>query len=353
MPAAPLPLTPGRPAPLLHTRVVERLRATHLSRSTERSYVGWIGRYIRFHAGKHPRDLAEPDVNRFLSHLAVDRNVAASTQNQALAAILFLYGKVLERPLGEVTDVIRARRPKRLPVVLSREEARRVLAELNGPHRTAGLLLYGAGLRLLEVLRLRVKDVDFERGELTVREGKGDKDRRTMLPAAAEPGLRRQIELARSLHEDDAARGFGTVELPAAFARKSPAAARDFRWRYVFPATQISRDPRSGVRRRHHLHQGSVGRAISAAAKRSDLLKRVTAHTFRHSFATHLIEAGYDIRTVQELLGHKDVRTTMAYTHVLNRGGRGVVSPADFDLPEPVTARDNVRTLSRAVTEKH
>ncbi len=353
MPAAPLPLTPGRPAPLLHTRVVERLRTGHYSRATEKAYVGWIGRYVRFHAGRHPRELGEPAVNRFLSHLAVDRNVAASTQNQALAAVLFLYDKVFGEPLGAVKDVVRARRPKRLPVVLTREEARRVLAELDGPHRTVGLLLYGAGLRLLEALRLRVKDLDFDRGELTVREGKGDKDRRTMLPAAAGGGLRRQLELARSLHDEDAARGFGTVELPAAFARKSPAAARDFRWRYVFPATQISRDPRSGVRRRHHLHESSVSRAISTAARRSDITKRATAHTFRHSFATHLIEAGYDIRTVQELLGHKDVRTTMVYTHVLNRGGRGVVSPADFDLPEPGAVQDNVRALSCGVSEKY
>ena len=334
MPAAPLPLTPGRPTPLLHTRLVERLRAGHDSRATEKSHVGWIGRYVRFHAGRHPRDLTEPDVNQFLSHLAVDRHVAASTQNQALSALLFLYGKVLGEPLGELEDVLRARRPKRLPVVLTREEARRVLTELTGPHRTAGLLLYGAGLRLLEALRLRVKDVDFDRGELTVRAGKGDKDRRTMLPEAAADGLRRQIDVARSLHEEDAARGFGTVELPSAFARNCPGAARDVRWRYVFPATQISRDPRSGVRRRHHLHESTLSKAITAAARRSDIPKRVTAHVFRHSFATHLIEAGYDIRTVQELLGHQDVRTTMVYTHVLNRGGRGVRSPADFDLPE-------------------
>ena len=353
MRVAPLPLTPGRPTPLLHTRVVERLRTGHYSRATEKAYLGWIGRYVRFHAGRHPRELGEPEVNRFLSHLAVDRQVAASTQNQALAAVLFLYDKVFEQPLGEVKEVIRARRPKRLPVVLTRGEARRVLTALNGPHRTVGLLLYGAGLRLLEALRLRVKDVDFDRGELTVRAGKGDKDRRTMLPEAAAGGLRRQIELARSLHADDAARGFGTVELPAAFARKSPAAERDFRWRYVFPATQISRDPRSGVRRRHHLHESSVSKAITAAVRRSDIAKRATAHTFRHSFATHLIEAGYDIRTVQELLGHRDVRTTMVYTHVLNRGGRGVVSPADFGSFDHGVTQDNVRALSCDVSEKH
>ena len=314
----------------LYDRAVERLRTRHYSRRTEKAYLGWIGRYVRFHRGRHPRVLAEPDLNAFLTHLAVDRDVAASTQNQALVAILFLYEHVLDQPLGRVENVVRARKPKRLPVVLTRDEAQRVLGELDGVHRTVGLLLYGSGLRLLEALRLRVKDVDFDRAELTVREGKGDQDRRTMLADAATPGLRRQLDLARSLHDEDAARGFGTVELPHAFARKCPAAATEFRWRYVFPATQVSRDPRSGVHRRHHLHESAVSRAISAAVKRSDITKRVTAHVFRHSFATHLIEAGYDIRTVQELLGHKDVRTTMVYTHVLNRGGRRVRSPADF-----------------------
>jgi len=216
-------------------------------------------------------------------------------------------------------------------VVLTHDEARRILNELEGMHRTVWLLLYGSGLRLLEALRLRVKDVDFARHELTVRQGKGDKDRRTMLASTVEDGLRRQIEISRGYHQADLERGFGSVELPHAFERKSPGTAFEFGWKYVFPAAGISTDPRSGVRRRHHLHESSVSKAIRGAVRRCDITKRVTAHTFRHSFATHLIEAGYDIRTVQELLGHSDVRTTMIYTHVLNRGGHSVRSPADFD----------------------
>ena len=331
LPPPPLGLFPGQPGPRLYDALVEVLRARRYSRRTERAYVGWIRRFILFHRPRHPRELSETDANRFLTHLAVDEHVAASTQNQALAAILFLYDKVLEQPLDRIEGVIRARRPKRLPVVLTRDETRRVLNELEGVHRIIGLLLYGSGLRLLEALRLRVKDVDFARRELTVRQGKGDKDRRTMLASTVEDGLQRQIEISRAFHEADLQRGFGGVELPHAFQRKSPGAAFEFRWKYVFPAGGISSDPRSGVRRRHHLHESSVSKAIRAAARRCDITKRVTAHTFRHSFATHLIEAGYDIRTVQELLGHSDIRTTMIYTHVLNKGGHGVRSPADFD----------------------
>ncbi len=327
----PLGLFPNKPAPRLYDSIVEVLRVRHYSLRTERSYLHWIRRFIVFHNSRHPRELSEGDVNRFLTHLAVIEHVAASTQNQALAAILFLYEKVLKQPLDRIEGVIRAKRPKRLPVVLTRAEARRVLEELHGVYRVIGLLLYGSGLRLLESLRLRVKDVDFSRRELTIREGKGDKDRRTMFSATVEQGLQRQIDVSQRYHEEDLAAGFGSVELPHAFERKSPRAAFEFRWKYVFPASHLSVDPRSGVRRRHHLHESSVSKAISAAVKKSDIKKRVTAHTFRHSFATHLIEAGYDIRTVQELLGHSDVRTTMVYTHVLNMGGRGVKSPADFD----------------------
>lgn len=325
----PLGLFPDQPTPRLYDRTIEILRTLHYSRRTERSYVDWIRRYLAFHGHQHPCRLAEEAVNRFLSHLAVAGNVSASTQNQALAALLFLYQHVLERPLDHLGGVVRARRSRRLPVVLTRDEVGRVLAALSGIHRLIALLLYGSGLRLLEGLRLRVKDVDFARGELTVREGKGDKDRRTMLPDAAVAGLREQIDRVRVLHQRDLARGFGSVELPWALERKLPGAAREFCWQYVFPATTIGTDPRSGIRRRHHLHESAVSRAISAAVRRTGLAKRVTAHTFRHSFATHLIEAGYDIRTVQELLGHSDVRTTMIYTHVLNRGGRGVQSPLD------------------------
>jgi len=328
----PLRLQPGRPSPLLYHRTVEVLRVKHYSRATEKVYLGWIRRYIEFFDRRHPCELAEPEVNEFLTDLAVNGHVAASTQNQALAAILFLYEQVLRQPLDRLDGVVRANRPKRLPVVLTRAETRHILAQLSGTQRVIGLLLYGSGLRLLEALRLRVKDIDFDRQELTIREAKGDKDRRTMLPQAAVEGLHRQIELSRSFHEEDLARNVGSVELPHALARKTPGAAFEFRWKYVFPAAGISTDPRSGIRRRHHLHESTVSKAIRAAVGRTDITKRVTAHTFRHSFATHLIEAGYDIRMVQELLGHNDVRTTMVYTHVLNRGGQGVRSPADFDL---------------------
>ena len=337
----PLGLFSGKPRPRLYDRVIEVLRVHHDSLRTERAYVGWIRRFILFHRPRHPRELSEADANRFLTHLAVKEHVAASTQNQALAAILFLYDKVLAQPLDRIEGVVRAKRPKRLPVVLIRQEVGRVMGELEGISQIIALLLYGSGLRMLECLRLRVKDIDFDRRELTIRQGKGDRDRRTMLPESASEPLRAQIEAVRRLHECDLARGFGTVELPHALERKLPSAAREFRWQYVFPATMVGTDPRSGVRRRHHLHESAVSRAISAAVRRTDITKRVTAHTFRHSFATHLIEAGYDIRTVQELLGHKDVRTTMIYTHVLNKGGRGVQSPADF-LPSP---HDNAQSV--------
>jgi integron integrase len=326
----PLGLFPGKTTPRLYDRIIEVLRVHHYSLRTERAYVGWIRRFILFHRPHHPRELAEADTNRFLTHLAVEGHVSASTQNQALAAVLFLYDKVLEQPLDRIEGVVRARSSRRLPVVLTRQEVDRVIDQLKGVHQTIGLLLYGSGLRMLECLRLRVKDVDFDRQELTVREGKGDKDRRTMLPNSVMPALRSQIAEVRQQHQRDLANGFGSVELPNALERKLPTATREFRWQYVFPATTIGTDPRSKARRRHHLHSSAVGRAISAATRRTDITKRVTAHTFRHSFATHLVEAGYDIRTVQELLGHKDVRTTMIYTHVLNKGGLGVQSPADF-----------------------
>ncbi len=329
-PIQPLGLFPDNPKPRLYDHFVEILRVRRYSRRTERAYVGWIRRFILFHRPRHPRELSEADANRFLTHLAVGERVAASTQNQALAAILFLYDKVLEQPLDRIKGVVRARRSKRLPVVLTRQEVAQILRELKDVYQTIGLLLYGSGLRMLECLRLRVKDVDVDRRELTVRQGKGDKDRRTMLPESAVASLHAQIAGVRRQHERDLARGFGTVELPDALDRKLSAAASEFRWQYVFPSTTIGTDPRSGVRRRHHLHESAVGRAISAAVRRTDITQRVSAHTFRHTFATHLIEAGYDIRTVQELLGHKDVRTTMIYTHVLNKGGLGVQSPADF-----------------------
>jgi integron integrase len=327
--AEPLGLFSGKPRPRLYDSIIEVLRVHHYSLRTERAYVGWIRRFLEFHHGQHPLQMAEPEVTAFLSHLAVDGHVAASTQNQALSALLFLYQQVLNVKLDWLDDVVRAKRPKRLPVVLSRDEVRRVLSHLDGAYRLNGLLLYGSGLRLLESLRLRIKDVDFALGQVIVRQGKGDKDRRTMLPAAVAKELPAHLERVRQLHQRDLAKGMGAVLLPHALGRKLPAASTDWVWQYVFPSTTISRDRRSGHRGRHHLHEGSLSRKITVAVRRSGIAKRATSHTLRHSFATHLLEDGYDIRTVQELLGHASVETTMIYTHILNKGGRGVRSPLD------------------------
>ncbi len=325
----PLGLYPGCPEPRLYDAVVGQLRAGHYSRRTEEAYVHWIRRFLLFHQRRHPVELTEEDVSAFLTHLAVAGNVAASTQNQALAAILFLYGKVLKKPLGRLEGVVRAKRPKRLPVVLTQAEVESLLRHMDGTPRLIATLLYGSGLRLMEALRLRVKDVDFERNEVTVRDGKGQKDRLTMLPGSIKPALAQHLESVRCQHEQDLARGFGRVYLPFALARKYPNAAAEWCWQYVFPARTISVDPRSGERRRHHLNESVVSRALRRAVRAAGITKHVTSHALRHSFATHLLESGHDIRTVQELLGHKDVSTTMIYTHVLNRGGRGVESPAD------------------------
>jgi len=315
--------------PKLLDRLRHACRVRHFSIRTEDAYAAWTERFIRFHGIKHPETMGEAEVNLFLTHLAVERHVSASTQNQALVALLFLYEHVLNRPLDRIEGVIRANRPRRLPVVLTRDEVRRVLAELDGTYRLIGELMYGSGLRLLECLRLRVKDLDFEQGEITVREGKGNKDRRTMLPESVRPALLAHLERVKKLHDADLAAGFGRVFLPHALDRKLPSAAAEFRWQYVFPSSKLSVDPRSGVKRRHHAHEDSMSREVTRAVRRSGISKRATSHTFRHSFATHLIEAGYDIRTVQELLGHEDVSTTMIYTHVLNKGGRAVKSPLD------------------------
>jgi integron integrase len=269
------------------------------------------------------------EINAFLTDLAVRGRVSASTQNQAFAALLFLYQKVLEVEPGRIAGVVRAKRPVRLPVVLTPDEVGRVLHELRDPYRLIVQLLYGSGLRLLECLCLRVQDLDFSRHEILVRHGKGGKDRRTMLPVSAVPGLRTQLHHARQLYERECARGRGQVRLPEAFERKAPQASTDWRWQWVFPSFTLSEDPRTGWRGRHHLHEGSVSREISQAGRRTGIGKRPTAHSFRHSFATQLLETGYDIRTVQELLGHASVETTMIYTHVLNKGGRGVQSPLD------------------------
>jgi integron integrase len=320
---------PGTRQPKLLERMREALRVRHYALRTEDCYVQWARRYILFHNKRHPQEMGAAEINRFLSHLAVQGKVSASTQTQALCALVFLYKVVLEQEPGWLGEVIRASRPKRLPVVLSKEEAAGVLGELAGTYRLIGMLLYGSGLRLLECLRLRVKDIDWGLKQIIVREGKGDKDRRTMLPEAVKEELRGQLERVKALHQRDLKEGFGRVYLPHALERKLPGAAAEWVWQYVFPSVQRSRDPRSGEVRRHHAHEGSVSRAITQAVRRSGIQKRATSHWFRHSFATHLLEDGYDIRTIQELLGHANVETTMIYTHVLNKGGRGVRSPLD------------------------
>ena len=321
--------TPGYPRPRLLDRVREAVRTRHYSRRTEKAYVAWTKRYIFFHGKRHPAEMGAPEVTVFLSSLATDAKVAASTQNQALNALLFLYRVVLEQDLPWLDQVVRARRPQHLPVVLSREEVRAVLDRLDGTPHLMAVLLYGAGLRLLECARLRVKDVDFAANQIVVRRGKGAKDRVTMLPATTKPALIRHLQSARRQHDDDVRRGAGWVEMPDALARKYPNVGREWGWQWVFPATRIYTDSHSGQRRRHHLHESVLQRAVRNAVRAAGIPKPASCHTLRHSFATHLLEDGHDIRTVQELLGHRDVATTMIYTHVLNRGPAAVRSPAD------------------------
>lgn len=318
----------AHPPRLLH-RMRARIRRLGLSIRTEEAYVGWVRRFILANGKRHPREMGAREVEAFLTHLAMHGHVSASTQNQALSALLFLYREVLQVDLPWMENIRRAKKPERLPVVLSREEVAALLAEMNGVTWLMAGLLYGAGLRLMECVRLRVQDVAFVRREVTVRRGKGGKDRRTMLPAMVVDALQGQIAEARRTHERDLAAGFGAVWLPDALARKYPNAAREWAWQYVFPASSRSTDPRSGVERRHHLDETVLQRAVKQAVRRARIDKPATCHTLRHSFATHLIESGYDIRTIQELLGHKDVATTQIYTHVLNRGGSGVLSPLD------------------------
>jgi integron integrase len=319
---------PGR-KPRLLDLMRGRMRRLGLSIRTEEAYLGWVRRFILANGKRHPRDMGAREVERFLTRLATEGHVSASTQNQALSALLFLYREVLQQELPWVDNVRRAKRPKRLPVVLAREEVAALLAELHGvPWLMAGLL-YGAGLRLMECVRLRVQDVDFARREIIVRRGKGDKDRRTMLPVMAVEALQNQMAEARRVHQRDLDAGFGAVWLPDALARKYPGAAREWGWQYVFPASARSVDPRTGATHRHHLDETVLQRAVKRAVRAAGISKPATCHTLRHSFATHLLEAGHDIRTIQELLGHKDVATTQIYTHVLNRGGNGVLSPLD------------------------
>lgn len=318
-----------RSSPRLLDRVRDAARLRHLSRRTEKAYVGWIRRFIVFHEKRHPVDMGQAEITAYLSALATRGGVASSTQNQALAALLFLYRIVLERDVPWLNDLVRARRPARLPVVLSRDEVRSVLGSLHGGLQLMAMLLYGAGLRLLECARLRVKDVDLARAQLLIRAGKGDRDRVTLLPEVARGPLQQHLARVRWQHDQDLRCGAGWVELPYALARKYPNAGREWVWQWVFPATRYYRDPETGQRRRHHLHETVLQKAVREAAVRAGIPKRVTCHTFRHSFATHLLEDGYDIRTLQTLLGHRDVRTTMIYTHVLGRGPSGVLSPVD------------------------
>ena len=304
------------------------IRAKYYSYRTEETYLDWVRRYIHFHQKRHPQEMGAPEIQAFLTHLAAHRKVAASTQNQALSAILFLYREVLHKEIEPVL-LSTAKRPDRLPTVLTRAETLRVIDQLNGLHKLMAQILYGSGLRLMECVRLRIKDIDFDYKTITVRDGKGEKDRVTPLPESVVPDLKRQIERARLLHEEDLASGCGEVYLPDALSLKYPNAARELNWQYIFPASKRSLDPRGGVERRHHLDSSGLQRAVKRAAQKAGIRKRVSCHTFRHSFATHLLQNGYDIRTVQELLGHKDVRTTMIYTHVLQRGGLAVKSPLD------------------------
>ncbi len=315
--------------PRLLDRLRARIRTLHYSIRTEQAYVDWARRFILFHGKRHPQELGAGEVEAFLSHLAVERNVSASTQNQAKAALLFLYREVLDVKLPWLDEVVTAKGARRLPVVLTQRQVGALLAELNGSMWLIASLLYGTGMRLLEGLRLRVKDLEFERREIIVREGKGNQDRVTVLPENLLDPLREQLAKARRLHNQDLAEGFGEVYLPHALATKYPKAGQAWGWQYAFPSPARSRDPRTDAERRHHILEETVQRAIRGAASRAGIDKPATPHVLRHSFATHMLQTGYDIRTVQELLGHKDVATTQIYTHVMNRGGRGVISPLD------------------------
>jgi integron integrase len=322
--------TESPPAPKLLDQVRDRIRVKHYSIRTETQYVQWVRRFILFHGKRHPRDMGAPEVEAFLTHLAVDGNVAAATQNQALSALLFLYKEVLGIDLPWLKDVTRAKRPQRLPVVLTRDEVRAVLGKMEGVYGLLARLLYGTGMRLMEVIRLRVKDLEFTRGEILVRDGKGAKDRVTMLPESVKADLQAHLLKRRELFEADKLAGKASVYLPDALAKKYPNAPTEWGWQYAFASGSYSIDPRSGAERRHHLDEKLLQRAMKRAVTAAGLAKPATPHTLRHSFATHLLERGQDIRTIQELLGHKDVATTMIYTHVMNRGGLGVVSPLDM-----------------------
>jgi integron integrase len=331
MPASQQDDTPGEAPqrPKLLDQVRGAIRARHYSPRTEEAYVGWIERFIRHYDLRHPDEMGQQEVSEFLTRLAVTRGVSASTQNQALSALLFLYREVLKRDIGWMKNIVRARRPRRLPVVLTRPEIKQLFNELQGTQRMMAMLLYGAGLRLLECCRLRVKDLDFAADQITVRSGKGQKDRVTLLPGIIKSTLACHLEVVRKQHMRDLSNGAGWVELPDAVGRKYPNAGRDWAWQWLFPATRMYTDRETGQRRRHHLHESSLQRAVKDAVMRTGIAKLATCHTFRHSFATHLLEDGIDIRTVQKLLGHKDVTTTMIYAHVMESRWAGIRSPAD------------------------
>jgi len=315
--------------PKLLDQFREALRSRHYSRRTEQTYCQWVKRFIYFHKMRHPAEMGEPEINAFLTHLAVRKKVSASTQNQALCSVLFLYRYILNREIGDLGQVIRARKPKRLPVVMTREEVKAVIIRLKDDKKLMVLLMYGTGLRLMECLRLRVQDIDFGRNEITIRDGKGEKDRRTMLPESIKKSLQDHLLKVKAIHNKDLAEDWGRVLMPNALDRKYPNAPAEWIWQWVFPQEKRWRNSKTGQEGRHHLDVSILQKAFKQAVGKAGITKKATCHTLRHSFATHLLEDGYDIRTVQELLGHKDVRTTMVYTHVLHRGGLGVRSPVD------------------------
>jgi integron integrase len=323
----PMPITDNKPK--LLTQLSQAIRSRHYSRKTESTYIHWIKRFIFFHHVRHPQEMAEPEINAFLTNLAVKEHVSASTQNQALCAIIFLYKYVINRKIGDIGEVIRAKQSRHVPVVMTKDEVKAVVSHLSGDKKLMASLMYGAGLRLMECLRLRVQDIDFSRNEITVRDGKGAKDRITMLPESLKEPLRQHLAKTKSVHESDIKDGWGYVLMPYALGRKYPNAPRDWRWQWIFPQEKRWKNTKTGKQGRHHVHETLLQKAVKEAVMKADIAKRIGCHTFRHSFATHLLENGYDIRTIQELLGHKDVSTTMIYTHVLSKGGHGVKSPFD------------------------
>jgi integron integrase len=317
------------PPKKLLEQVSDILRLKHYAYRTEETYIQWIRRYILFHNKRHPKDMGVPEIEEFLTHLATTENVSASTQNQAFSALLFLYRHVLQLPLDDRIEALRARRSRYLPTVLTPEETRCIINQMSGVHQLLIVLLYGSGLRLREALQLRVKDLDFSQRQIIVRDAKGGDSRVTMLPERAIHPLKQHLDVIKKLHQEDLNQGYGATQLPFALAKKHPNSVRDWSWQFTFPASNRSPDPRTSAIIRFHLHESGLQKAVKQAVRQTPITKRVSCHTFRHSFATHLLQNGYDIRTIQELLGHKDLKTTMIYTHVLNQGGRGVRSPLD------------------------